>query len=169
MPNGTFISDQQVEEYLTLLGLAFHPGRHPSTWLLPFHDPNEGTDTLVIVENGQANERFLSVITPSIAMGEAISSAEKALALANGFIAVAKYVLRDDGTVHVRSAVLRGEDQICPEMLRNAIQVVVMAAKFIRPILQACLRGEDPEKAFEKRVSEVTGPGFQIGPPRGGR
>jgi len=168
MPNGTFISEQQVEEYLAQLNLAFHPGRRPSTWLIPFHDLHEGTDTLVIVENGQANERFLSVFTPLTDMGEATSCAEKALALANGFIAVAKYGLMGDGTVQVRSAALRGEDQVCPEILRNAIQAVVMAAKFIRPILQACLRGEDPEEAFERRVAEVTKEGPQIGPPRMG-
>ena len=169
MPNGAFISDQRVEEYLTQLGLAFHPGRHPGTWLLPFHNPDEGTDTLVIVENGQANENFLSVFTTLTAMGEARGCAEKALALANGFIAVAKYVLTGDGNVQVRSAALRGEDQISPEMLRNVIQVVLVAARFIRPILQACHRGEDPEEAFERRVGEVTGASFQIGPPRGSR
>jgi len=167
MPNGAFIPDQRVEEYLAQLGLVFHPGRHPGTWLLPFHDPDEGTHTLVIMENGQANENFLSVFTTLTAMVGARSSAEKALALANGFVAVAKYVLIDD-RVLVRSAILRGEGQICPEMLRNAVQVVLAAAKFIRPILQACLQGEDPEKAFERRVGEVTGTGFQIGPPRGG-
>ena len=168
MPNGAFISDQRVEEYLAQLGLAFHPGRQPGTWLLPFHDPNEGTTTLVILENGQANENFLSVFTTLTNMKEGTGCTKKALALANGFIALAKYILREDGNAIAHTAILRREDQICPDMLRNAIQVVVVAAKFIRPILQACLRGDDPEEAFEERVSEVMRKGPRIAPPRVG-
>lgn len=169
IPEEELLTDTEVESALRSLHLQFLPTPHPSTWLLPFVDPSTGTADLLGVENGRGNPAFISVFLTLVQVrDENRQCILRALSLANGQLALVKFVLTDDGTVAISVPVPRLRALFQSQMLKHALQSVLAAAAFIRPILTACHErtSEDIEEIFEKRVAEVSGKPPNIIPPR---
>ncbi len=161
-----FLSHEELEQHLRSMGLQFLPGPEEGTWALPFSDPSEGTTTLVLLASGRGNPRFISA---QVALMQATQNRDcfhKALSLANGAMAIAKATIDGSGTAGVHTTLFRSRQLFHPEMLRHAVQSVVSAAGFIRPILKNCLDGRgDLEGVFNRRLSEVAPGGTRLVPP----
>lgn len=158
MPNGKLLTDEEVEQCFREIGWRFLPGPRSGIWLLPFTDLRQGFVDMVTVDNGQSNPGFIGVHVVMARVGNNRSCVFKALALANGTLALVALSVDSDGDIIARAAVPRVREMFNCQMLRHAVGAVLSGVRFVRPILQCCLQNENcnVEDVFRRRLGELT-------------
>jgi hypothetical protein len=155
VPNGEFLTSEQLEGCFRALGWRWLSGPLPETWILPFRSAERSTVEMIIVDNGQANPNFIGVILPVMKGTQNRDCVQKALALANGVLGLVKICIDNDGDVTAHVCVPRQQGLFRCPMLRHAVEAVLLGAAFIRPILDCCLKDEhcDVEAALRSRLT----------------
>lgn len=168
MPNGQWVTNEEVEGCLRGLGLPFLMGPQSGLWVLPWRDPEKGESYMLIVDNGRAAEGYIVIHNIMMRVSRNHDCVHKALNLVNGCIALATVVMDRDNDVIIRSVMPRLRPLFNCEMLRHALGAVLAARNLARPVVDCCMNNEncDPEAALRQRLRElgVEAPG--IAPPR---
>ncbi len=158
MPNGMWLTNEEIEACFRTLGLRFLAGPQQGTWVLHFSDPEQGAGELVVIDNGLCNQGMIGVHIMLFKARKNLNCVHKALSLGNGRLALAKFSMDGEGDIEVRAVLFRHRDMFHCQMLRHALGAVLTAATFMRPVLQCCLQNDncDVETVFNRRLEEVS-------------